>query len=135
MREIFQRVNGYPNRFILNIMNQVKSRQPRTSNEINGNIKKLFCYHTKEKKGSTIMKTLSEELRRTLPENIKMEMIYTAAKLGSQVNIKDLIPKRHNDSIIYHTFCPLDNCNEDYIGKSARRLTAKSLMETLFFLQ
>ena len=106
MHEIFQRVNGYPNRFTLNIMNQAKSRQPRTSNEINGNIKKLFCYHTKEKKGSTIMKTLSEELRRTLPENIKMEMIYAAAKLGSQVNIKDPIPKRHNDNIIYHTFCP-----------------------------
>ena len=50
--------------------------------------------------GRSIMKTLSQELKRTLPENIKMEVIYTGAKLESQVNIKDPIPKRHNHNII-----------------------------------
>ena len=61
IRQIFHRVNGCPNRFLSNIMNQVKTRQARNSNQINENIKKLFCYHTKEKKGSTIMKRLSKE--------------------------------------------------------------------------
>ena len=40
------------------------------------------------------MKKLSKELRRTLPENIKIEVIYTGAKLGSQFNIKNPIPKK-----------------------------------------
>ena len=56
-----------------------------------------------------------------------MEVIYTATRLGSQVNIKDPIPKRHNHNTIYHTVCPQDNCNEDYIGEFARRLTAQKM--------
>ena len=55
------------------------------------------------------MKTLNKELRRTLPENIKMEIIYTGKKLVSQFNIKDPIPKRHNENKIWHTICPEDN--------------------------
>ena len=72
------------------------------------------------------MKTLSKEFRRTLHENIKMEVIYTGTKLGSQFNIKDPILKRHKHDIIYHTFCPEDNYNEDYIGEFARRLDGKT---------
>ena len=66
-------------------MNQVKNRQPKHSNEINENIKKhsLLLPYQREK-GSTITKTLSEELKRTLPQNIKMKVIYTDTKLGSQ---------------------------------------------------
>ena len=46
------------------------------------------------------MKTLSKELRITLPKNIKMEVIYTGTKLVSQFNIKDPIPKRHSHNVI-----------------------------------
>ena len=66
--------------------------------------------------GFTILKTLSKELK-TLPENIKTEMIYTGAKLGSQFNIKDPIPERLSHNIIYHTVCPEYNYNEDYTGE------------------
>ena len=66
------------------------------------------------------MKKLRKELRRTLPENIKMEG--TGTKLGSQFNIKDPIPKRHNHDLIYHTVYPQDNFDEGYIGESARIL-------------
>ena len=63
------------------------------------------------------MKKLSKELRRTLPENIKMEG--TGTKLGSQFNIKDPIPKRHNHDLSYHTVCLQDNFDEYYIAESA----------------
>ena len=45
-------------------------------------------------KRSNIMRTLSKELRRTIPENIKMEVIYAVTKLGSQFNINNPIPKK-----------------------------------------
>ena len=67
---------GYPNQSISSIMNRVVDRQPRNSSEANESIKKTFFLLPYQwDKGSTIMETLSNELRRTLPENIKMEMI------------------------------------------------------------
>ena len=121
--QIFYRLNDYPNQFILNIMNQFKSRQPINSNEINKSINKYYLLVPYQgEKGFTIMKKLSKELRRTLPGNIKMEVTYTGTKLGSQFNIKYPIPKRHNHDIVYHTVCPQDNCNDDYIGEGARSL-------------
>lgn len=32
-----------------------------------------------------------------------MKVIYTGAKLASQFNIKDIIPKRYYHDIVYHT--------------------------------
>ena len=51
-------------------MNQVKKRQPRNSNEVNESIKKhsLLLPYLVEK-GSTIIKTLSKELRRIPKKN------------------------------------------------------------------
>ena len=67
---------GYPNQSISSIMNRVIDRQPRNSNEATESIKKTFFLLPYQwDKGSAIMETLSNELRRTLPENIKTEMI------------------------------------------------------------
>ena len=74
-------------------MNQLKDRQPRNSDEANGNIKNILLLPCKREKWSTITKTLSKELRRTLHENIKMEVIYTVTKLESQFIVKDPILK------------------------------------------
>ena len=104
-------------------MNQVKDRQPRNSNETNGNIKNILLLPCKGEKWSTITKTLSKELRRTLHENIKMEVIYTVTKLESQFTVKDPILKRHNHNIIYHIVHPEDNSNEDYIGEFENKKT------------
>ena len=108
-------------------MNQVKSKQPRNSSEINESINKhLLLLPYQWEKRSTIIKKLSKELRGTFTENIKMEVIYTSTKLGSQFNIKDPIPKRHNPDIIYHTVYPQDNGNEDYIGECTRSLEERT---------
>ena len=104
-----------------------QNRHQRNSNEINESIiKHSLLLPYQGEKGSTSMKTLSKELRRILPENIIMGVIYTGTKLESQFNIKGPIPKRHNHDIIYHTVCLEYNCNEDYIGKWARRLEERT---------
>ena len=72
------------------------------------------------------MKTLTKELRKTHPENIKVEVIYTGTKLGYQFNIKDPTPKRYNHNVIFHTVLPQANCNEDYIGGCSRRLRERT---------
>ena len=72
------------------------------------------------------MKISSKKLRRILPENVKMEVIYTGTQFGSQFSIKDPIPKTHNYNIIYRTVYSEDNCNENYIGKCARSLKERT---------
>lgn len=71
------------------------------------------------------MKTLSKKLKRTLPKNIKMELIYTGTKLGSQFNIKYSIPNNDKHNIIYQTVSLEGNCNEDCFGECPREVGEK----------
>ena len=75
------------------------------------------------------MKTFRKEFR-TLPENIKMEVIYPGTKLRSQFNIKDPIPKKRIQDIIYHTVCPEDNSNEDCIDECSKRPEERNSIES-----
>ena len=48
-------------------------------------------------------------------------MIYTGTKSGPQFTIKDLFLKKYIHDLIYRTICPVNNFNEDYTGKCARK--------------
>ena len=73
-------------------------------------------------KGSNIINSLKNKIRLTLPKNAQTKIIYIATNLRSKLSIKDCIPFGHNHDLIYQTVCPDDNCNRNYIGKSARKL-------------
>ena len=48
-------------------------------------------------------------------------IVYTGTKLLSQPNnIKDPTPFEEQHNIVYHSFCSVEICHENYIGKSAR---------------
>ena len=50
----------------------------------------------------------------------------TQSKLSSQLkNIKNSTPFEWQHDIVYHFFCSSENCNENYISESARRLNEK----------
>ena len=74
-----------------------------------------------EKKGFTILKTLSKELRRTLPEKT-----LSRYKIGISIQHQRSCSKNHNHDIIYHTVCQGGNSNEDYTGKCAVRLEERT---------
>ena len=55
--------------------------------------------------------------------NIQTHIAYTGTKLSSQPrNIKNSTTFIVQHDIVYHSFCSDENCNENYIGESARRL-------------
>ena len=110
--QTFHRVNGYSNQFISNIINQVKTGNQETPMKEKKALKTFSFATIPREERSTIMKTSSKELNRTLSENVKMEVIYTGTNLGSQFNIKDPIPKRDSHNIIYHVVCLENNCNK-----------------------
>ena len=48
-------------------------------------------------------------------------------KLGSDFNIKDSSKLEHQHDLTYLTQCPELNCNETYLGETARRLRERAL--------
>ena len=73
-------------------------------------------------KGCTLIKSLKKNLERALLININI-LVYTGTKSSSQLkNIKDPTPSEEQHDIVYYSFCSAENCNENYIGESARRL-------------
>ena len=74
-------------------------------------------------KGCTLIKSLKKNIQKALPINIQKRIVYTGTKLSSQLkNMKNPTPFEEQHDIVYHSFCSAENCNENYIGESARRL-------------
>ena len=74
-------------------------------------------------KGCTLIKSLKKNLQRAFAVNIQKRIVYTGIKLSSQLrNVKDATPFEEQRDIVYHSFCCAENCNENHIGISARRL-------------
>ena len=74
-------------------------------------------------KGCTFIKSLKKNLQIALSVNIQTRIVYTGPKLSFQLrNIKDSTPFEEQHDIVYHSFCSTENCNENYIDESTRRL-------------
>ena len=53
---------------------------------------------------------------------MKPQITYTGRKLGSLFQTKDQTIFEHKHDVIYHGKCPAENCVDDYIGETARRV-------------
>ena len=73
------------------------------------------------RKGESIIKSLNNTLKRTLPENAECRVVQTGTKLSQFFNIKDRIDEKHRSNFIYHHECQNRKCDEDYIGETKRR--------------
>ena len=134
LREVFHNINLYPHSFITKVVNEVNndfSKQTvpptpymETTDGGNNNIKKpMMILSYAGEKGSTLIKSLKKNLQRALPINIQTRIVYTGTKLSSQLkNMKDPTPIEEQHDIVYHSFCSVVSHDENYIGKSVRRL-------------
>ena len=134
LRKLFHNFNSYPHWFITKVINDVKNDFNKqivpltphieTTDSENNNIRKpMMILPYAGEKGCTLIKSLEKNLQRVLPTNIQTRIVYTGTKLSSHLrNIKDPTPFEEQHDIVYHSFCSAENCNENYIGESARRL-------------
>ena len=53
---------------------------------------------------------------------MKPNIVFTGTKLPSNFNVKDPVPFTEKHDVIYRSVCATESCNEDYVGKCARRL-------------
>ena len=50
-------------------------------------------------------------------------MVYTGKKLSTGFNVKDQSKFEHRHDVVYYADYPNEKCRENYIGKSARRIS------------
>ena len=74
------------------------------------------------KKGDHILKWFKKGMRKILPNNVKPQIAFTGRKVGTSFQIKDKTEMKHNHDIVYYNECPEEQCNEDYIGQTGRRI-------------
>ena len=133
LRKDFKEYNNYPHWFLTQVFNDVNeifnqqqevivTNETITAEESNSK-KQIMKLPYAGEKDCSIIKSLKKHLKKTLPANLKADIIYTGTKLSSQLNnIKDPTLFEEQHDLIYHSVCNNDNCNDNYIGEIARRL-------------
>ena len=63
---------------------------------------------------STMLESLKNDLRRTLPSNIQTEIVYNSMKLSSLLNnSKDVTAFEEKHDVAYRSVCATADCNAD----------------------
>ena len=78
------------------------------------------------KNGCTRMKSLKTHLKKTLPSNVKADIVYTSSKLSCKFNVKDKTPFEEQHDLLYRAVCATDSCTEDYVGETARLIVERA---------
>ena len=136
LEKVFLEKNNYPKYVISQVFTQVK--EEHKSRNYNNNIKNSISVpitlenenekqHSltipyKGEKGDYLIKSMKRNLKKILPNNVKPQITYTGRKLGSLFETKDQTIFEHKHNLIYHGKCPAENCVDDYIGETARRV-------------
>ena len=71
------------------------------------------------------MNSFKKRLRKIFTNNVKPRIAFTRTKVGTSFQIKDKIQMKHNHDIVYYNKCPGVQCNENYIGKTGRRVSVR----------
>ena len=73
-------------------------------------------------KGINIVNSMKRYVSKILPENLKVQTAFTRKTSRSCFKAKDRTKLEHQHDIIYHVKCSAENCSDDNIGESARRI-------------
>ena len=65
-------------------------------------------------------------VNKILSENVKVQTAFTGKWLSSCFKTKNRTKFEQQHNIIYHVRCSTENCSDDYIGESARRIIERA---------
>ena len=139
LEKVFIEKNNYPNYVINQVFTQVKEehKSRNYNNNINNSIAVPITLENENEKrhpltipyqgekGDHLIKSMKRNLEKILPNNVKSQITYTGRKLGSLFETKDQTIFEHKHDVIYHGKCPAENCVDDYIGETARRVNER----------
>ena len=142
--KVFIEKNNYPKYVIKQVFTQVK--EENKNRNYNNNMKNstevpitledknekrhLLTIPYQGEKEDYLIKSMKRNLKKILPNNVKPQISYTGRKLGSLFQTKDQTIFEHKHDVIYHGKCPAENCVDDYIGETARRVNERIVDHT-----
>ena len=77
------------------------------------------------KEGDHILKSFKKGRRKMLPNNVNPRIAFTGRKAGTSFQIKNKTEMKHNHDIAYYNECPEEQCKEDCIGETGRRISER----------
>ena len=81
----------------------------------------------KGERGQIIIKSINKAVKKILPQNHLIQNVYKGRKLGSYFKYKRFHKSRTSTWPYQLPKCPEVNCNETYLGETARRLQKRIL--------
>ena len=75
-------------------------------------------------KGDFALKSMRKRLKTLLPNYFNTQIAFKD-KLNSCFKIKDTVNFEHKHDLDYHGKCPANNCKDDYIGETGRRISER----------
>ena len=73
-------------------------------------------------KGIHIVNSMKSYVNKILSKNVKVQTAFTKKRLSSCFKTKDRAKFEHQHNLIYQVKCSVENCSDEYIGESARRI-------------
>ena len=96
LQKVFHEQNAYPHWFITKVMNEVKrSNIPKehfqgiTKIKMELPVNEHSFYLILVKKGCSIVRSIQKQLKRSLPNSMKPNIVFTGTKLSYNFNVKD----------------------------------------------
>ena len=122
LQKVFHKRNGYPHGFITKVMNEVKrSNIPREyfqgikENENGVTSKRTLILPYAGEKCCSIVRSLEKQLKRSLPNTVKPNIVFTDTKLSSNFHVEGSVLFTEKYDVIYGSVCATESGNEDYV--------------------
>ena len=110
-------------------MSHFRNSNPSNQKEIqvkedeNTSIKnRLLALLYQGEKRIDIVNSMKRYVNKILPENVKLQTAFTRKRLSITIKTKDGTKFEHQHDIIYQVKCSTENCSDDYIRESVRRI-------------
>ena len=137
LKEVFTGYNQYPPKLVEEIIkNETRhheetqniSKTPNTEKEENDTITLNLPYAGN--KGHNIITKMKKDVYQVLKkgqEDVNIQVVYQAKKLGSNFPVKDKTKIQHMHNVVYHAKCPNKKCKSHYNGQTKCRVGKRTM--------
>ena len=125
LQQILCKFNKYPISFVKRIIERErgKTHPPQQENHNKTDETRTLQLYLPYggKAGENMVTKLNKVIKSNLP-NSKIRTIYNSQRLSSRLPIKDPVKFEQQHNVSYYSKCGKEDCEEDYIGQSKRRI-------------
>ena len=98
------------------------TNEPQTNTTDNSESELQLFLPCLGKQGIQLLSKMKNQLKKSIPSNVKTCITYKGTKLSSQFSMKDRSRFDHRHNIVYFSCCLNVNCNETYVGETDSRI-------------